>query len=159
MIRPPRRPPRASRPYERKLNAGPEPAPPRDEPARVRKLAEWVTFGVSACIILGVSAFLAYEALQAEPKAIAPDVRPLFEQVARENGRYILPIEVHNPGQRTLRDLKVEVSWTPREGEKETVDFTVDYLGEQSRQTLYFYFDEAPQSLGVEVKPTHYRLN
>jgi uncharacterized protein (TIGR02588 family) len=131
----------------------------RADEQRGLKVAEWVTLGVSLAIILGVAGYLLYQALQNEPPFIAPEIRPVLERVERRNGQYILPVEVRNPGRRTLRDLKIEISWQSAEGSKEHIDFTIDYLGESSTQTVFFYLNEDPKSLQPEVRPTHYRLD
>ena len=123
-----------------------------------RKLAEWVTMGISMLLILGLAGYLVFQGFQPAPPYIPAEVRALMQQVRQDGERYILPVEVANRGNRTLRDLKVEVTYLGPEG-KETQDFLIDYLGERSQQNLFFYFDRHPAELQVETQPVSYRLD
>jgi uncharacterized protein (TIGR02588 family) len=123
-----------------------------------RLLAEWVSLVASALLILGLAGFLLYEAVQPDDPYIGAQVRPLLDQTRQEDGRYILPVEIRNPGQRTFRDLKVEVEYVSPEGKPETQDATLDYLGEGSRQRVYFYFDEDPRGLKAKAEARVYRV-
>ncbi|MDQ3623420.1 MAG: hypothetical protein M3463_13170 [Verrucomicrobiota bacterium] len=123
-----------------------------------RKLAEWVSLGISAFIVLSLAGYLVYEAAQPNDPRVPIEVHPLLEEAREESGRHILPVRISNRGQRTVRDLKIEL--VTRQGEEEplTLDITIDYLGERSEHTVYFYLDAAPRSLELETRPASYAL-
>ena len=122
-----------------------------------RKLAEWVSLGVSIVLIAGIAGMLLFEALRANSPFIPAEAVLQLDQVRQQNGRYILPIEVKNEGHHTLRDVRIEIAYDVA-GEQLRQDFTIDYLGEQSQQTIYVYLDHDPSGLRVEAKPVQYRL-
>ena len=126
--------------------------------ARGRLLAEWVSLGISLLLILGVAGFLLYEALQPSPPYVPAQARALVEETRPQDDRYIMPVEVHNGGERTLREIKIELEYTSPDGKRETRDATLDYLGERSRDRVYFYFDDDPRGLHVQAKPVTYRV-
>ena len=125
----------------------------------VRKVAEWVTLGISVALILGLAGYLVYQALQPQPPYVPAEAQVLMNRVIEKEGKYILPIEIINHGRLTLRDLTVEVEYRSPDGKTETHELTIDYLGEQSRQKAYVYFDEHPRGLQVKANPTTYRLD
>ena len=125
-----------------------------------RTLAEWVSLGVSCLLIVGLAGFLVYE------MARGNDPYNLARTAVRANAArqveavFILPVDVENTGRRTLRDLEVELTYTPPgKQQPERATKTIDYLGEGSTQTLYFYLDHDPRQMPVHVRPLHYRLD
>ena len=126
--------------------------------SRLRKLAEWVSLGVSLCLILGIAGFLLYETLRSSAPHPIVRTRLLHQEVKKVDGRFILPVEIQNRGERAIRLLRLEVSYTPPGGREETRELDVDYLGEKSGQTVYLYFDEDPKTLGVKAEPQFYFL-
>lgn len=133
--------------------------PTRDERSTGRKLAEWVTMGVSAVLVLGVAGCLLYQALRTEPPFVPARVRVLSDQARESDGRYIVPVEVSNGGVRTLKEIKVKVTYRPAQGGgEETGDFVIDYLGGRATQKVYLYFEKHPRELKVEASPFQYQL-
>ncbi len=123
-----------------------------------RLLAEWVSLGVSVLLIAGIAGYLLYQALLQQHRIVPVLATARVGSSGRSGERYVLPVELRNPSSRTLKDLKVEVSYTPPQGERETRDLEVAYLGEKSTQTLYVYLDHDPRQVNVEVTPQSYRL-
>ena len=124
-----------------------------------RKLAEWVSLGISAALIATLAGYLVYQGLQPQPPYVAAEAQVLMNRVLEKDGKYILPIEVVNHGRLTLRELNVEVEYRGPDGKQETREFTIDYLGEQSKQKIYLYFDQHPRDLQVKAEPLTYRLD
>lgn len=125
----------------------------------VRSAAEWVTLSISTLLLLGVVGYLVREAMTPSPPFVSVEARPLMRQVKQEDGRYILPIEVRNKGNRALRDLRLEASYRGTDGSEETLDLEITYLGEASTETLYLYLERPPADLGFEVQPRSYALD
>ena len=129
----------------------------KDRPAG-RKLAEWVTMGVSLLVVAGVAGVLGYQATREKHAFVPAEMTPLLEEVREVKGQYILPIEVTNRGGRTLQGFKARVTSHPAQGPAEDRDFEIDYLGEGATQKIYLYFDRHPRDLRVRAQPLGYRL-
>ena len=146
-------PPRAEKPGGEQ-----EPKPAR-KISGARKLAEWVSLGLSVLLILSLAGFLTTRGLRSEPPFIAAEIRPRVEQARRLGERFVLPVELSNPSPRTLRNLRAEVEFTPEGGEPEKREIEIDYLGQGATQTVYLYLDEDPAGLRIEATPLSYRLD
>jgi uncharacterized protein (TIGR02588 family) len=94
-----------------------------------RKLAEWVSLGISAVLILGLAGFLLVEAFRANEPFVPVEVQAKADETRQLNGRFILPVQITNHGEQTLRDLKIELSFTSPDGEPDKTDLLIDYLG------------------------------
>jgi uncharacterized protein (TIGR02588 family) len=123
-----------------------------------RKLAEWVTLGLSALLLTGIAAFLLREALRPQTPFVPVAVRPLWGLVERHEKKYFVPFEVKNQGRHTLRELNIEVTFV-QDGKSESRDMLIDYLGKGSQQTLFMVFDADPKKLQIKAAPTVYRLD
>jgi uncharacterized protein (TIGR02588 family) len=124
-----------------------------------RTLAEWVTLGLSGLLVLSLAGYLLFQVSRPSPVSIEARTRLQFDQIRREGERYLLPLEVYNPGGHTLRDLKIEVRGESPAGEPETREVEIDYLGEHSTQQVYLYFDQEPRSLKLKSAPQQYRVD
>ena len=129
-----------------------------EETGAGRKLAEWITFLASAALILSVAGYMLYQGMQEESPIIVPEIHPLYDRAERQGDTYVLPVEVRNTGDRTLRDLKVEAAYTDADGRAQAREHVIDYLGERARETLYFYFDDDPRNLDLTFRPLVYHL-
>ena len=136
----------------------------QDKPKSIpvpRKLAEMVTLGASALLILSVTVYLTYLGLRADDPAVPVEVRLLTDQVQQTGGQFVVPVEVRNRGQRTLRSVKVLVAHRPLNdgGGGDVTDFEIDYLGPSSTQKVYLHLDRHPHSLKLDLRPVHYALD
>lgn len=120
-------------------------------------VAETVVVGAISLAVAACLLFLS-QAVQQESRVIPVVVTPRVASSGKTGESYVLPVELRNPSSRTLKDLKVEVSYTPPQGEPETRELDVAYLGEKSTLTLYVYLDHDPRRVSVEVTPQSYRL-
>ncbi|EYF00426.1 hypothetical protein [Chondromyces apiculatus] len=123
-----------------------------------RKLAEWVTMGVSTAIVLAVAGFLVVQLVRERPPHVPVEITPLLDQVSQVQGQYILPVKVKNQGRKTLQAFKAQVTYQLPEGKQGQREITIDFLGEQAEQEVYLYFDAPPRDLQVQVKPESYIL-
>ncbi len=124
------------------------------------RLAEWVSLTISALILLTLAGYLVYEAFQANEPYVPVEVQPRTAEVRQvDDGRFILPVFIANRGQQTLRDLNIELSYQPPDRQPETTEILIDYVGERSEHTVYFYLDQDPATLKPKVRATSYRLD
>ena len=124
-----------------------------------RKFAEWVTLSLSTLLVVGLAAFLAYEALRRDPPLVPVHVRVLTNEAQATAGRYVVPVEVRNSGRQTLKDLKVRVSYRAPDGTPQTSDFLIGYLVEGAPETVFLYFERHPSELQVKAEPFSYQLD
>jgi uncharacterized protein (TIGR02588 family) len=124
-----------------------------------RRFAEWISLGISAVLLLCLAGYLLLQALTPDSPYLLAEARPLTAEVEQKGGRFILPIEITNRGRRTLRELKVEVRMTEPSGQADTRDLAIDYLGEQSTQKVFLYFEQDPRTLQIEARPVHYLID
>jgi uncharacterized protein (TIGR02588 family) len=123
-----------------------------------RRIAEWVSFGISLALVAAVVSHLVARSLEPAPEAIQTHVRPLLDRVARQEGRFVVPFEVRNGSSRAVRDLQIRIRYEA-EGRPESMDVLIDYLGQASVQIVYGYFREDPRSLSLTAESVAYRLD
>lgn len=117
-----------------------------------RKAAEWTTLGVSTAILLGLAGFLIYEGVRPDPPFIPVQATPLLKQVRRVDDRFVLPVEIYNPGRKTVSNLQVEL----RSATGVEATITIDYLGQQTRRTVFALLDSDPRRQAITVEPRIY---
>jgi uncharacterized protein (TIGR02588 family) len=123
-----------------------------------RLVAEWISLGISVLLILGLSGYLAWQALGTESSYIPVRVQPLWGEVRPQDGRFVVPIQVENQGSQTVRDLRIGISYVGEEGEAVEQDTTIDYLGEKSTTRIFVYTPTDPRQAQLEVTPSLYHL-
>ena len=123
-----------------------------------RRVAEWVSLGVSLVLICGIAGLLVWEGVRRDSPLLPCDAVPQLDRAAKAGDRFVLPILVTNRGRQTMRDLKVQLEFRGEGGKNEEREFVLDYLGERSEQTIYAYFDQDPRTLDVRAMPVQYRL-
>jgi uncharacterized protein (TIGR02588 family) len=124
-----------------------------------RRFAEWISLGISTVLLLCLAGYLLLQALAPDSPYLLDEARPLTAEVQQKGDRYILPIEISNQGRRTLRELKVEVRATEPGGKSDTRELQIDYLGEQSAQKVFLYFEQDPRGSRVETRPVYYLVD
>ncbi len=144
-------PPHTSSASDRGASSG---RPPRG----VRKLAEWVSFRVSASIVVALAGYLAYDAFRANSPIVPIEVTVALDEAARAEQRYVVPVRVRNMGQHALTDVKVRVTHRSPGGENASQDFDIDYLPEASDETVYLLVDRDPREARIEARAVQYRL-
>lgn len=124
-----------------------------------RRLAEWVTFGVSLALVLALAAHLAWRLREPVTERVDARVAPRFDDISQQAGRYLLPLEIANPGGRTIRDLQVRIDYRGERGERRTMDVLVDYVGQGAEQVVYTYFRDDPRTLSIHAEAISYRVD
>lgn len=124
-----------------------------------RRLAEWITFGLSLMLVLALAAHLAWRLREPVTELVDARITPRLDRVAQQEGRFVLPLDIVNPGGRTIRDLQVRVEYRGASGEPRSMDLLVDYLGQSSEQVVYTYFRDDPRTLSVRAEAMSYRVD
>jgi uncharacterized protein (TIGR02588 family) len=123
-----------------------------------RRMAEWLSFGVSLALILAVVVYLVGRVLEPSAPVIDARVTPLLDQAKRQGSRFVLPVEVENRSPRSVRDLQISIHYE-LDGRPQSMDFVLDYVGQTSRQIVYAYFREDPRGISIRAEPLSYRVD
>jgi uncharacterized protein (TIGR02588 family) len=118
----------------------------QDRP-RPSKPAEWVTFGVSAAIVLAVIGAILLQVTHS-PSPAAPTVA--VGEVQERNGDYVVPVVVRNEGDETAENVQVNATLTLDDGEV-AADQVIDFLAGGEREELSFVFEDDPGDGELEV--------
>ncbi len=140
---------------ERERGAAPPPRGRGQGPATDhdggRSPAEWITFSISLAIILALVGLVTYQDLAGGDRPATIAARPQLDRVRQDGGRYYVPVEIVNAGDRTAEDVRVEFTLTDAGGGRETAELTVSFLagGEKDRGVISFSSDPARGVLSV----------
>lgn len=117
--------------------------------------AEWLTFTVSALILLAVVALVIVQ-IPKENEPPLPVAR--ITSFAEERGdSYVVAVVVENRGDATAENIQVTVSLETDEGTDEG-DQTVDFLAGGETHELEFLFEDNPSSGELEVRVSGYGI-
>jgi uncharacterized protein (TIGR02588 family) len=130
----------------------------RPEARGPRRFAEWLSFGISLTLVLAVVFYLLWRLREPVTDTVLAQVSPQLDRVSEQQGRFVLPIQVKNPGSRTVRDLQLRVEYRER-GEARSLDVLIDYVGQSAEQLVYVYFAEDPRSLSVRAEAISYLVD
>lgn len=109
-----------------------------------RSTPEWVTFGLSLLLLLVVVAMLAVQMLDGNEPA-APTATVVDAEIEPRGGRFVVPVEVTNEGDRGAQGVEVSAELVVG-GETADASQTIDFLGAGEIVTLIFLFDDDPRS-------------
>lgn len=115
--------------------------------------AEWVTFAIALAVVLAVVGAIASQVSSTAPPAPVVEVGDVEER----GGRFVVPVEVVNRGDRTAQDVQVTATLTLDDGEV-TSDHLVDFLAGGERSELEFVFEEDPADGELDVVVGGYAL-
>jgi uncharacterized protein (TIGR02588 family) len=119
-----------------------------------RSIAEWVTFGISLAILLGLVGLVLYLALTKGDKPINLEAKPQLEMVRQTGDNFYLPVEISNLGDETAEEVEVEVILTAEGdggGKEETRQFTIQFLPRRATEEGYVIFQTDPRKGNIKV--------
>lgn len=120
-----------------------------------RTPAEWLTFAISAAVLLVVMGLVALQ-IPTEDKPPLPVAR--ITSFGEERGNFfVVVVEVENRGDMTAENIQVSVSLETEEGTHEG-DHTIDFLAGEEKHEVEFLFDEDPSSGELEARVTGYGI-
>ncbi len=120
---------------------------------RSRTTAEWVTFAVSAVILLGVIGLIAVQLTGGQR-----DAAPKAERVGPVrviDGQHFVAVEVTNDGDATAANVQVTATLLV-DGEAIEGDQTIDFLAGGETEDLVFVFDDPPDDGELTVAVSGY---
>jgi uncharacterized protein (TIGR02588 family) len=117
-----------------------------------------VSFGISLALVLALLGHLVWRML--EPQVLVPlaSVTPRLDLTRELEGRFVVPLEVHNPTPQTVQDVQIRIRYQPPGSAGESMDLIIDYVGRVSTHTVFAYFDRDPRRLAIEAKVLSARL-
>ena len=125
--------------------------------AASRRLAEWVSLGISALLIASTVTYLIVQGLRGQSEFVPLAIDIVDDGISQVADQYIVPIEVHNRGQQTIRSFTGEIRLGGAEGESH--EFTIDYLGVRATEKVYVYLHRDPRSEDVRVTALTYQVD
>jgi uncharacterized protein (TIGR02588 family) len=138
----------------------PKPLSDHGHPRRgPRRLAEWLTFGISAALLLVLGGHLTWRMREPVDDVAFAQVVLRPAAVREHDGRFALPIDIENPSRRAMRDVLIRVRRPGPDNTRESVDVLVDYLGQRSSQTIYVYSRVDPRAGGIDAEALSYRVD
>lgn len=129
-------------------------SPPGDDRAP-RSLAEWLTFALSALVLIGLVGLIVWDwqVNQNRPPAFAVEVTDI---VRVDHGRFYVPFAITNTGGRIARTVQVTAALTLPGGEAETGEQQIDFLSGQERKQGSFVFTHDPQQGELVMRVASY---
>lgn len=124
-----------------------------------RRLAEWLTFGISAAIVLAMAGHLAWRMREPVDDVAFAELVLRPAGVREHEGRFALPIELRNPSRRAMREVLIRVRRPGPANTRESVDVLVDYLGQRSSQTIFVYSSVDPRDGVVDAEAISYQVD
>lgn len=116
-----------------------------------RSVPEWISFAISALLVLGLVGVLVSDMVGADKPAMP--VARVGEAIEQRGPAHHVPVRVRNEGDTTAADVQVvaelEVDGITYEGEK-----TIDFLAGGGEATVLFLFPRNPDNgeLSVAVR-------
>ncbi len=108
---------------------------------------EWLVFGLSCVMILGVVGFLFHDARTDQGRPPAIEIR--LGQAAPSPSGYLVPVTVTNSGDQTAQALEIEVSSGGAEEEKASLSY--DFLASGEVRDGWAGFSSEPSRLSARV--------
>lgn len=117
---------------------------------------EWVFAALSGLLVLGVVAYLLFEALSRRDSP--PLLRVEVGATTAAAGRHVVEFWVHNDGGTTAAALQVEGVLTQDTATVETSAATLDFVPAESRRQAGLIFSRDPRRYRLEIRPLGYEL-
>ena len=106
-------------------------------PPKKKNLLEWIVFGLSLAILIGVIGMLIYQALDVGDDP--PLLSVTMEDPVRGHGQLRIPLLLSNKGDRPAIEVQIEVSGTI-DGEKITSSVHFDYVPRHAKRAGWVTF-------------------
>lgn len=106
-------------------------------PPKKKNILEWIVFGLSLAILIGVIGVLVYQAVHVRDDP--PLLSVTMEDPVRGHGQVRIPLLLFNKGDRPAIEVQVEVSGTI-DGEKITSSVHFDYIPRHAKRAGWVTF-------------------
>lgn len=122
-----------------------------------RTMAEWITLGISAVILLSIVGILTWLSFRGPEMPPIIVVEPSMDQVREDDSGYYLPVVIRNTGDTTVADAVVQAELDTGSGQPETAEITIDFLDGDEIAAGTFVFREDPASGELTTGVTSYK--
>lgn len=122
-----------------------------------RTIAEWITLGISATILLAIVVILTWLSFRGAEHPPVIVVEPNMEQIREDDSGYYLPVIIRNTGDTTVADAIVQAELETGSGQPETAEITIDFLDGGEMAAGAFVFREDPSSGELTTGVTSYK--
>ena len=109
---------------------------------------EWIVFAVSLVLVAGTLGLLAWDAVRGQDSPAALSVE--LGRPEPRGGIWAVPVTVHNEGDMTAENVRVEVTLAAPGAEPERADFDVAFVPRRSKREGWVTF---------RTDPSHGRLS
>ena len=137
--------------------SSPSPVPVDADGFTRRSLAEWITFWVSALILLVLVGLILYDWQVNQSRPPAFDVA-VSDAIHITDGRYYVPFAITNTGARIANGVQVTAELHIPKIENETGEQQIDFLSGHETKAGSFVFSHNPQEGDLMVRVASYRL-
>ena len=137
--------------------SSPSPVPVDADGFTRRSPAEWVTFWVSALILLVLVGLILYDGQVNQSRPPAFDVA-VSDAIRITDGRYYVPFAITNTGGRIATGVQITADLHIPDREDETGEQQIDFLSGHETKAGSFVFSHNPQAGNLTVRVASYRL-
>ena len=129
----------------------------RSQPQHQRSLAEWVTFGVAALILLTIAGLVIYDWIATPP---TPPVLSLTQSgaVRQASGQFYVPFTITNTGGDTAESVQIIAELRINGGVEESGEQQIDFLAGAESEEGAFVFSRNPQEGELVMRVASYKM-
>jgi uncharacterized protein (TIGR02588 family) len=119
-------------------------------------LAEWVTFGVAALILLMIVSLVLYDWIATPP---TPPVLSLIQSgaVRQENGQFYVPFTITNTGGDTAESVQIIAELRIDGSREESGEQQIDFLAGAESEEGAFIFSHNPEDGELVMRVASYK--
>ena len=111
---------------------------------------EWTVFGISAAILVAVTAFLIIDAVRGSTDE--PDIEITTGSVTSRGGHYVVPVMVTNRGDQTAEGLRVEIALRKGDEDVEVAEVTFAFVPRASHREAWALFRNDPRGFTLQAR-------
>ena len=111
---------------------------------------EWTVFGISAAILLAVTAFLVIDAVRGSTDE--PDIEITTGNVTARGDHFAVPVIITNRGGQTAEGLRVEIALMKDGEDVEVAEVTFAFVPRASHREAWALFRNDPRGFTLQAR-------
>ena len=115
-----------------------------------KNVLEWIVFGASLAIVGTLVVYLAVQSVR--QNETPPDIRIATGTPRQSSGGWMVPLVVHNAGEQTAEEVKIEVTLEANGRPIESADLMVAFLPHRSRREGWVVFRNDPARYQIRAR-------